>query len=203
MVMNKEESDLNNLIGNHCESLIRNYYESNGIKFKKISPDTKNGRRFDLEGIRNFLKGHPKQARVLLLLKEIKQRSKKEKKWAMPDFLVLTPENDIQFFEIKKLGMKFSLSNIAQRESLKFLTSKNFFVMIIRLKLPINKKLNPEEVLLLLQGKGHNGKKVKFVFKSVSSKDIGYLMKLVEGELELVYEKGGEIKIYQKTKKEK
>jgi hypothetical protein len=199
--MTKEESDLNNLIGNHCEFLIREYYEQNGIRLKKISPDTEQGRHFDREGIREFLRGHPKQARVLLLLDEIKQKSKTEKKWAMPDFIVLTPENDIQFYEIKKLGMKFSLSNIDQRESIKFLNSKDFWIQIIRLNLPMNPNLSPEEVALLLQGRGYEGKEVSFKIKNVTTKHLGYLLDLDEAELELIYEQGGEIKIYQEKER--
>jgi hypothetical protein len=201
--MNKEESDLNNLIGNLCELLIKSYYEANGIRLKKISPDTKTGRRFDELGIREFLRGHPKQARIMILLKEIKSKRITKKKWDMPDFIVLTPENDIQFYEIKKFGAKFSLSNITQRDSLKFLNSKNFHAQIIRPKLPMNKDLTPEEVLLLLQGKGYKGKEAKFVIKSVSSRNLGYLLELDELELDLVYEHGGKIKIYSKTKENK
>jgi hypothetical protein len=195
---NREESNLNNLIGNECERLIKSYYEMHGHKLKKISPDTDKGRRFDAEGIRDFLKGHPKQSRVILLLKEIKQKGKSNKKWAMPDFIVLTPDNQIQFFEIKKLGEKFSLSNIEQRETLKFLTSKNFYVMIIRLKLPIKEKISPKEVLSLLKEKNLDGKKTKFVFESVMDRNLSYLMDLVEGRLKLISETGGKIELYQK-----
>lgn len=194
--MDKEESNLNNLVANQCEFLIREYYEANGIRLKKLCPDMANGRRYDKEGVREFLKGLPKQARVLILLDEIKQKQKTDKKWAMPDFIVLTPSKDIQFYEIKKLGAKFSLSNIDQRETIKFLNSKDFHIQIIRLKVPMNPELSSEEVSSLLNLKGIKGKESKFIVKNVTSRNLGYLLDLDEVELDLIYEKGGEIKIY-------
>lgn len=179
-------SRINTVIGEHCEMHFCSYYREHNIRLKKISPIIDGLPKFDESGIREFIKDSQKRDYVIFLLKQLKVKQKNESGYDLPDYIYYGKDEDIQFYEIKKLGSpKFKLSDITQKNTIRFLSSKNFLCHIVRINIPARWDLSEEEIEYIHHHpESQDG--TRFQIVDVKTRILGELIHLEEFSLELI-----------------